>query len=230
MSVLLKDLPKEDLPRERLISNGVSNLSNEELIAILLRTGTKNSSAKNLADNVISYSKGIKNLKNITIQELTKIKGMGIAKSTNLIAALELGKRVYMENRINDKEQIRCAIEAYGYFGSLIEDEEQENFLVIYLDNQRQYITHKILFKGTINESLVHPREVFKNALTLGSSRIIIMHNHPSGVLKPSNCDIELTKRIIDAGNIIGVKLDDHIIVGRGEYYSFHEDDKIEYL
>lgn len=229
MSILLKDLPKEDLPRERLLSYGVSNLSNEELIAILLCTGTKEASSKTIAENILSYSKGIKGLKDITIQELTKIKGMGIAKSTKLLAALELGNRVHIINRIKDKEEIRCALEAYMHFGALIECETQENFLVIYLDNKQQYIDHKLLFKGTINQATVHPREVIKNALLLNSSRIILMHNHPSGVLTPSKSDDEITKRIMESGSLLDIEVVDHLIVGGGEYYSYQEQGRIKY-
>lgn len=229
MNVLLKDLPKSDLPRERLVKYGVSALSNEELITILLRTGTKNVSAKTLASNVLAYTKDISDLKNITLRELNKIKGMGTAKSTNILAALELGRRVYEEYRIEDKIKITNAIDAYRYFSKLIEEDTQENFMVIYLDNQSQYISHKLLFKGTLNQSIVHPREVIKEALLINSNKLILMHNHPSGINTPSHSDDEVTKSIIEAGYIFSIKVLDHIIVGKNDYYSYQEEGRIKY-
>lgn len=229
MNVLLKDLPKSDLPRERLVKYGVSALSNEELITILLRTGTKNVSAKTLSSNVLAYTKDISDLKNITLRELNKIKGMGTAKSTNILAALELGRRVYEEYRIEDKIKITNAIDAYRYFSKLIEEDTQENFMVIYLDNQSQYISHKLLFKGTLNQSIVHPREVIKEALLINSNKLILMHNHPSGINTPSHSDDEVTKSIIEAGYIFSIKVLDHIIVGKNDYYSYQEEGRIKY-
>lgn len=229
MNVLLKDLPKSDLPRERLVKYGVSALSNEELITILLRTGTKNVSAKTLASNVLAYTKDISDLKNITLRDLNKIKGMGTAKSTNILAALELGRRVYEEYRIEDKIKITNAIDAYRYFSKLIEEDTQENFMVIYLDNQSQYISHKLLFKGTLNQSIVHPREVIKEALLINSNKLILMHNHPSGINTPSHSDDEVTKSIIEAGYIFSIKVLDHIIVGKNDYYSYQEEGRIKY-
>lgn len=229
MNVLLKDLPKSDLPRERLVKYGVSALSNEELITILLRTGTKNVSAKTLASNILAYTKDISDLKNITLRELNKIKGMGTAKSTNVLAALELGRRVYEEYRIEDKIKITNAIDAYRYFSKLIEEDTQENFMVIYLDNQSQYISHKLLFKGTLNQSIVHPREIIKEALLINSNKLILMHNHPSGINTPSHSDDEVTKSIIEAGYIFSIKVLDHIIVGKNDYYSYQEEGRIKY-
>lgn len=229
MNVLLKDLPKSDLPRERLVKYGVSALSNEELITILLRTGTKNVSAKTLSSNVLAYTKDISDLKNITLRDLNKIKGMGTAKSTNILAALELGRRVYEEYRIEDKIKITNAIDAYRYFSKLIEEDTQENFMVIYLDNQSQYISHKLLFKGTLNQSIVHPREVIKEALLINSNKLILMHNHPSGINTPSHSDDEVTKSIIEAGYIFSIKVLDHIIVGKNDYYSYQEEGRIKY-
>lgn len=229
MNVLLKDLPKSDLPRERLVKYGVSALSNEELITILLRTGTKNVSAKTLASNILAYTKDISDLKNITLRDLNKIKGMGTAKSTNVLAALELGRRVYEEYRIEDKIKITNAIDAYRYFSKLIEEDTQENFMVIYLDNQSQYISHKLLFKGTLNQSIVHPREIIKEALLINSNKLILMHNHPSGINTPSHSDDEVTKSIIEAGYIFSIKVLDHIIVGKNDYYSYQEEGRIKY-
>lgn len=229
MNISLKELPVEDLPRERLIRLGAQNLSNEELLAILLRTGTKNISVKSLALQLLSKVESITELKDLSFQNISSIKGMGIAKSTNILAALELGRRVY-EERIPVKAMpIKNSLEAYRHFGKEIENSTQENFLVIYMDNQHRYISSKIIFKGTINQSIVHPREVFKEALRENSNSIIVMHNHPSGVLTPSKADDKVTMQLVEAGNMIGVQLIDHLIVGRGNYYSYIEEGRLRY-
>lgn len=228
MSTLLKDLPTEDLPRERLISYGVKNLSNEELIAILLGTGTKNISAKTLACNILSNIKSISDLKNINLKQLESIKGMGTAKSTNLLAAIELGMRV-CENNIDEKIKIINAKMVYDFFANYIKWDTQENFMVIYLDNKSHYIEHKIIFKGTLNSSLVHPREVIKEALLINSNLIILMHNHPSGDVIPSTEDDNVTSAISQAANLLGIKVIDHLIVSRNTYYSYTEEGKLKY-
>ena len=229
MSVKLKNLPIEELPRERLILKGVKSLSNEELIAIILRTGTKNISVKDLANKIISNVNNISDLKDLNMQFLENIKGMGKAKSANLLAALERGKRVYNYNNFNKKFKILNAIDAYRYFKKEICFENQENFMVIYLNNQHSYISHKIIFKGTLNQSLVHPRDVLKEALMLNSNAIIIMHNHPSGVVTPSASDDDVTIKMAEAGNTLGVNVLDHIIVSNNDYYSYVEEGRMKY-
>ena len=228
--LLLKDYPKEDLPRERMQKYGVKALSNSELIAILFRTGSKDNNVKVIAESILSNYTSIKDLKNISLPELLKIKGLGIAKSTNLIAALELGKRVYESSSIEPQIKICNSNDAYQNFAILIEDEMQENFLVIYLDNHQRYITYKILFKGTIDKSIVNPREIVKEALLINATRIIIMHNHPSGVLTPSEADDISTKAIVNACNLFNITLLDHIIVGNKKYYSYLEEKRIQYV
>ena len=226
----LNNYPKEELPRERIQKYGVKALSNSELIAILLHTGSKDKNVKALAESILSNCKSIKDLKNANIYELMNIKGLGIAKSANLIAALELGKRVYDESNIKPQIKIYNAIDAYKNFSSLIKDEQQEHFLVLYLDNHQRYITHKILFIGTIDKSLVNPREVIKEAILINATRLIIMHNHPSGITTPSASDDETTKQIAESANLFNIKLLDHIIVGNDNYYSYMEEKRIQYV
>jgi len=229
LSVLLKNLPKEELPRERLLMYGVENLSNVELVSIILRTGTKGCSVKSLSENILKTCNTISDLKNLTINGLCKIKGLGHAKSVTLIAALELGKRVYDINKLEDKLKINNSLDAFKYFGKLIADEKQENFLVIYLDYQKKYITHKVLFKGTLNASLVHPREIFKRAFLESADAIILMHNHPSGKVSPSKADDETTEQLVKVGNLMGIQVLDHIIVGFNDYYSYIEEERLVY-
>ena len=227
--MLLRDLPKEEMPRERLLKYGEKNLSNEELIAIILRTGTKSISSKELASIILSNTKEISDLRNINVNKLKRIKGLGETKIITLIAALELGRRVYDEHRVKSKIKIRNSIDAFRYFSKYIMDDDQENLLAIYLDNHKQYISHNIMFKGSKKESVVSPQEIFKKAIEENASGIIIMHNHPSGIVLPSKSDDETTKAVAEVGNVVGIPLIDHIIVGNNRYFSYIEEGKLVY-
>lgn len=227
---LLKDLPKTELPRERLITYGPSSLSNSELLSILFRTGTKGKSVKDLSENVLTSCKDITKLKDFSINKLKTIKGLGTVKSVTLLAALELGKRVYSNREPVEHQKIYTSLDAFRYFGKYITDKKQEQLLAIYLDIKRHFISKKIIFTGTINSSTVHPREVFKNALLENAFYIIIMHNHPSGDLTPSYEDDETTRIFAEVGNTIGIKLLDHLIVSESDYYSYIEDGRLQYV
>lgn len=229
MSILLKDLPKEDLPRERLLLRGVETLSNEEILAILLGTGTKNTSSKELASSILSRYESISDMKYEKLESLMQVKGMGLAKCSSILASIELGRRIFKEKNILNKLQIKNSVDIYHNFAHIIEEQLQENFLVVYLNNNNEYITHKILFKGTINKSIVSPREVLKEALLLNSSKIILMHNHPSGNIEPSKSDDEITRVIVNASTVFDIQVLDHIIVGKGDYYSYYENERIKY-
>lgn len=227
MSTLLKDIPREELPRERLLTYGKEALSNEELLSIILRTGTKGESVKTLSSNILKSCSSIQDLKNFTINKLKTIKGLGSVKSITLLASLELGRRVYETSDTYNNTKINCSLDIYRYFAKYITEEKQENFLVVYLDTKSKCISHKILFKGTINMSIVHPREVFKTALLENASAVVLLHNHPSGDTTPSEADNEVTKNMIEVGNIMGIKVLDHLIVSRNDYYSYLEEGKI---
>ena len=221
-NIRIKDMANDEKPRERLMSVGVSNLSNEELISIILKNGTKGYSVKQISSLVMSEYKNLDNLKNITVNKLSLIKGIGKVKAIELVASLELGKRVYYKKEktdiiLNNSELI------YEYFKDLYYHEKQENFYAIYLDTKNKLISYRLLFKGTLDSSSVHPREIFKYAFLESAHSIIVMHNHPSGDATPSNQDIEITKHLIDTGKIIGIPVIDHIIIGNEKYYSFYE-------
>jgi len=221
-NIKIKDMANDEKPRERLMSVGVSNLSNEELISIILKSGTKGYSVKQISSLVMSEYKNLDNLKNITVNKLSLIKGIGKVKAIELVASLELGKRVYYKKDktdiiLNNSELI------YEYFKDLYYHEKQENFYAIYLDTKNKLISYILLFKGTLDSSSVHPREIFKYAFLESAHSIIVMHNHPSGDTTPSNQDIEITKHLIDTGKIIGIPVIDHIIIGNEKYYSFYE-------
>ncbi|MFA5602534.1 MAG: DNA repair protein RadC [Bacilli bacterium] len=224
--VMIENIPKEERPRERLLKYGANNLSNEELIAIILKTGIKNKSSKLLAKSILSKINKISDLKDITINKLLNIHGIGLVKAIELITALELGKRVFYNNEFKDKIKIRNAIDIYDLMKPILEGQKQEQFYCIYLDQKKYIIETKLIFIGSLNMSIVHPREVFKQAYLLSASSIICVHNHPSGITDPSNEDINITKKLTSTGNILGISVLDHIIIGN-DYYSFHEKNNI---
>ncbi len=219
----LKELPKAEMPRERLIKYGASNLSNEDLISILIRTGNKDENVKELSSKILSKIKSISSLNDLGLRELTSIKGVGRAKALTILAAIELGKRVSNVS-IEDKVVLTNTDKVHEYFSSLIANEKQENLLVILLDNKNRLISYKIMFKGTNNESIVDIKEIFNYAIKERADRLIIMHNHPSGMVEPSKSDIELTNKINLSGRIIGIPLVDHLITNGIKYYSFYKE------
>ncbi len=223
----LKNIPNEDRPRERLIKYGVENLSNEELIAIILKTGSKKNSVKELANNILCKVKDIRELKNMRINNLIDIEGIGKVKAIELLSAIELGRRVYESN--DYKEMISLVEPKYivNYFNYLFKDEKQECFYVIYLDSKNKYIDKKMICKGILNKSLVHPRDIFKEAYLLSACSFICIHNHPSGDATPSKEDMEITRHLKEIGNLHGINLIDHIIIGNNNYYSFYEDNNL---
>lgn len=220
--IMIKELIKEERPRERLLKYGVESLSNEELISIILKTGTKDISVKTLSTKVLNEYKGITNLRNLRVSSLLKIKGIGEVKAIELIASIELGKRVYYSI---SKEEISLSntSNVYNYFKDIFIGELQENFYAIYINTKNKLISYKLLFKGTINKSCVHPREIFKNAFLESAYAIIVIHNHPSGDITPSTEDIELTTSLMQIGNLMGIPVIDHIIMSDKGYYSFYE-------
>lgn len=227
MVVKIKDLPELERPCEKLLNNGVQSLNNEELIAIILKTGTKELSSKELASKILSLTKNITDLNQFNFNDLIKIKGIGKIKICNLLASIELGKRVNSSVLNLNNIQFTNSKIVYEYFKNKIGNKKQEHFYCVYLDNSKKIIEEKLLFIGTINYSVVHPREVFKEAYLLSSSAIICVHNHPSNNIFPSKEDIEVTKRLIEVGNLLGIKVLDHIIIGNNNYYSFLENDDI---
>ncbi len=227
MVVKIKDIPQSERPRERLIKNGVESLSNEELLAIVLKTGTRGSSAKELASEILSKIGSIKKLRDINYESLSKIKGIGMSKACELLSIIELGKRINKEIDSIINVSLTSTDMVYKFYKDKIGDKQQEYFYCIYLDNRKKIINEKLLFIGTINYSLVHPREVFKEAYLLGASSIICVHNHPGGNPIPSKQDFEITNKLIEAGKILGIQVLDHIIICKNNYYSFLENDDI---
>ena len=224
--IKFKNIPDTDKPRERLYNYGSEYLSNEELISIILKTGTKKYNVKEVALKLLTSIKDIHELADIGIATLMKIDGIGKVKAIELKAALELGKRVYMTTN-KEKIKLNSGLAIYNYFSELLQNKQQEHFYCVYLDNKGNYLGKKCLFIGTINSSVAHPREIFKEAYLLSANGIICVHNHPSGDSTPSKEDINTTMKIKEIGYIHGINLIDHIIIGHNNYYSFYEDGKI---
>lgn len=227
MVVKIKDLPKEERPYEKLINNGVDSLSNDELLSILIKSGTNKYSAKELANIILKSINNINDLNNISYKVLTNIKGIGIKKSCVLLAAIELGKRINNYTNSIVSVKLNSSTIVYEYYKKKLMNYKQEHFYCVYLDNSKKIISEKLLFIGTINYSVVHPREIFKEAYYNSASAIICVHNHPSNNILPSNEDIKITHNIKRIGELLGIKLVDHIIVGSNNYYSFLENGDI---
>ncbi len=219
----LKEIPKNERPRERLINDGADKLSNEELIAIILKNGTKNKSVKELSLEILREYKNISNLKNISIEKLQNIKGIGLVKAIELVAVIELGKRIFLSNSIVSNKRLLSSKEIWEDTKYLFNGKKQEYFYCLYFNNKQELIERKLLFMGTINRSVVHPREVFKEAYLHSASNIICMHNHPSGDVTPSREDINFTRNLVEIGRMQGIPVIDHIIVSDNSYYSFYE-------
>lgn len=226
MSVKLKEMPLLERPRERLINVGVENLSDEELLAIILKTGSKEMSVKSLSSYILSSLGGIENLKKLNFHEVKKIKGIGEAKACTLVALSEIARRMNRKVASIIGTKLNTPLKIFEFYKSKIND-NQEEFYCIYLDASKKVIEEKLLFIGTANYSLVHPRDIFKEAYLLNSTGIICVHNHPSGEVKPSTEDINLTIRLKEIGVLLGIRIIDHIIIGDEKYYSFLENGKI---
>lgn len=220
MSYLIKELPIEERPRERFKKYGVEALSNEELLSILLRTGTSNKSVKEVSIDVLRKI-NINDLVNYDFNTLKDIKGVGEVKAITIISAIEFGKRALSKSDLT--KQIRTGDDVYYLVKDDLENSLQEKFLVVYLDTKKYVISKKIIFVGTVNSSSITPRDVFREGVKLNSVSMILVHNHPAGSVTPSYEDIYLTNEFIKLGRMMGISVIDHLIVGKNNYYSFRE-------
>ena len=217
----IKDLPANERPRERLLDVGVNNLSDKELISIILKTGTIGKNVEELALDILnSYS--LIDLKNITINDLLKIKGIGKTKAIELIASIELGKRIFLKEskKLIKLDNAKSIWEDSKY---LFDGLKQEHFYCYYFNNKQELIMRKLMFIGTINNASVHTREIFREAYLLSAATIVCLHNHPSNDTTPSKEDINFTDKLMRTGFIQGIPVVDHIIVGENSFYSFYE-------
>lgn len=223
----IKEIPINERPRERLIDVGVSNLSDLELLAIIIKDGTKNKSSKDISIDILNSVNDVTSLKDINLNSLLKIKGIGISKACSLLSSIELGKRIFLKKNYNKKVILKSSKDIYEYIKYSLINKDQEYFYCLYVNSRKELIERKLLFMGTVNRSTVHPREIFKNAYLASANGIICIHNHPSGDINPSKEDILLTDSLVEIGIINGISLIDHIIVGNDNYYSFFDNNKI---
>lgn len=218
----IKSIPIESRPREKLLRRGAESLSDAELLAIFLRTGTKGMNVISLADQLITDFGSLQKLFNCDNEEFCKHKGLGEAKYVQLQAVLEMAKRYFAET-ISKGEAMTAPSDTRMYLSSRLKNRDREAFLILYLDSQHHVIMDEILFEGTINSASVYPREVVKRALYHNSTAIIIAHNHPSGIAEPSSSDRSITNRIANALDLVDIRLLDHFIVGDNQVMSFAE-------
>lgn len=215
-------MPKQERPRERLLKHGANHISNQELIAILLGSGTRNETAMDLANRVLMHFEGLSLLRDATIEELTAIKGIGIAKGVKVLAAMELGKRM---SSLKQEESyfIRTPEDGANFVMEDMKNLKQEHFVVLFLNTKNKVIHRKTIFIGGLNSSIVHPREVFREAVRHSAASIICLHNHPSGDPTPSREDIYVTNRLVKSGKMMGIEVLDHIIIGNRQFVSLKE-------
>jgi len=214
----IKDLPKVERPREKLMQYGPEKLSNSELLAILLRSGKKGENVIELANKILKrFSKD--ELPNLTFNDLKDYSGVGPAKACEIIACFELGKRLLKDK----KAEIYLKPKEIWEELKDLRDHKKEHFVIFYLDSRNQEIKREIISVGSLNANLVHPREVFEPAVRHLAAQIILAHNHPSGDPEPSEDDLEITKRLTESGKILGIEVVDHIIITKTGFISFKE-------
>ncbi len=221
-SIMIKDLPLEERPREKLKALGADALSNAELLAILLRSGNKNESAVQLATKIISRGGGLRNLPQLSLEDLQENKGIGPDKAVMIKAALEMGSRLATTPR-EENSSITTPRQAADLFMEELRYKKKEYFKILLLNTKNHVISREEISVGSLSASIVHPREIFTLPLRKSAASIILFHNHPSGDPAPSQEDLEVTRRLVDAGNILGIAVRDHIIIGDGCFFSFRE-------
>lgn len=218
----IKDLPDSSKPRERFLKSGAESLSDAELMAIILRNGTKEENVVDMSNRLIKeYS--IERLFDCSLKELQEIKGIGPNKAIQILALAELGKR-YSTSKVPVKK-ISSPNDVFSYFHNRLKNEKQENFYILILDNQNKIIKEELITKGILDSAILHPREVFRPAIKNSASKIILIHNHPSGNCEPSPEDLSITKQLIEAGKLLGIEILDHVIIGRDSHWDFSNQD-----
>ena len=215
--IALRDMHKDDKPREKIITKGVKALKNEELMALLLGRGIQGKDVRKLSKEIIGIMD--RDHENMSLEKLCDIHGLGIAKASQILASLELSKRylIRTNRRITDAKDVYDELHKYA-------NRQQEHFLTITLDGASHIINTRTVFIGTLNQSLVHPREVFADAIADRAAGIIIAHNHPSGTLEASRADVAITQRLMEVSKLVGIELLDHVILSKQGYFSFSDE------
>lgn len=230
-SFTIHDLPKEERPRERVQRFGIEALSAQELLELIIGRGIPGESVAVTAQNLLGQFRGLEGLEKASIGDLTRVKGIGLAKATQIKAAFEIANRLENKSRIgqkiaerisnNEKLRIKNPRDLYDYIISKFQKgRKKEYFLLCLLNTRNELINIMEISRGSLNTSIVHPREVFREAMMASAASIILVHNHPSGDCTPSSDDIELTKRLCQGGEVVGIDVIDHIIVSDGDFLS----------
>lgn len=220
--ITMKELPVSERPREKLIRYGANTLNNSELLAILIGFGTKEHSALTLANRILAMEDGLSFLTDCSPEELSGIDGIGIAKSCQILAAIELGKRI---SRDTGKASLPVGspTDVVALFMEEMRYRKKEVFKVLYLNTKNEITSTEDVSVGNLNSSIVHPREVFRSAVKRGAAAVILLHNHPSGNPTPSENDLAITRRLVETGELLGIPVLDHVIIGNGIFVSFKE-------
>lgn len=213
----------QDLPRERLFALGAQALSDAELIALTLRTGAGGARVAALAGELLDRHGGLSGLARRDARELLRTRGIGRAKATALVAALEMGRRV-AQRRLREGDPVRGPEDVFRHFHARLRDAEQEHFCVLLLDGRHRVVGGEVVSVGTLTASLVHPREVFRPALQVGAAALILVHNHPSGDPAPSPEDRSVTRRLVEVGELLGIPVLDHVIVAERGFHSLRDE------
>lgn len=223
----IRGWPPAERPRERLLAKGPQALSDAELLAILLHSGTLEQNALELARAMLQHFDGLPDIARRLPRELTKIRGMGPAKAATLVAAFELGRRFLSERKVPDRT-FRSSRDAAGYFAPLLGGLKREVFRIAILDSRHRLIKAKTVTVGTLNLALVHPREVFREAIVEDAAGVVLVHNHPGGDPSPSEEDARLTRQLVGAGEALGIPILDHLIIASGGYFSFADNHRLK--
>lgn len=218
----IKDLPISERPRERLLAEGSAKLSDADLIAILIRNGTKEDTAIQLAERILVAVGGLLELPRFGVEELMQIKGLGPVKAVTIQATIELAKRLSSRLRL-ESVTISSPGDAAGLMMEEMRHYLREHFCVVLLDTKNKVLGVEEISVGSLNTSLVHPREVFRPAIRKACASIILIHNHPSGDPTPSREDLDVTRRLFEAGKLVGIEVLDHVVIGDGKFISFRE-------
>lgn len=221
-ALLIRDIPRDERPRERLERYGAGSLAAHELLAILLRVGNARVSALQLAQQLVSHFGGLHRLAAASVQELSQVNGIGLAKASQLHAAFELGKRLAASSGA-PRPTISSPLDAANLVMEEMRYFPQEHYRVLLLDTRHQVISGRDVSVGSLNASIVHPRETFKPAIAASAAAVILAHNHPSGDPTPSKEDLALTARMVQVGELMGIPVLDHLVIGDGRYVSLKE-------
>jgi len=222
INIQIKELPNSERPREKVVAYGIEKLSNRELLAIIIRVGYRGKNALDIGDELLKKAKGMQGLPNMNLVEFMQVKGIKKTKAIELLAVFELAKRCYFESTkmldvIDHPEVI------VSWLKKELGDLRQEHFMVVFLDVKNQVITSQTIFVGGLDRSIVHPREIFKEAFKQSAAKLILVHNHPSQDVTPSPQDIEVTNQLIEIATMMNIPILDHVIVSRNDYFSFRQ-------